>query len=181
MGFEWIYWHLIHYTWNHRQLQRYHDFRTLQFTVMDTLGYSAFASHILARNFNTVVTPISHMESSLHSLVPFLPLFCQLPTPETPSILILAASGRTHRKHRFLYCCVLIQCCRDVLNAQLHINEHSAIPQRMLLATSSIVAWHHRIHDAFLCCVCMGHYLSTAVSLPPLFLLSENMPQYEQY
>jgi hypothetical protein len=31
------------------------------------------------------------MKSSLHSLIPFLPLFCQLPTLETPAVLILAA------------------------------------------------------------------------------------------
>jgi hypothetical protein len=53
-------------------------------------------------------------------------LFCQLPTPETLSVLILAswdsrytASGRTRREHRFLYCCVLIHCCRDVFIAPL--------------------------------------------------------------
>jgi hypothetical protein len=54
------------------------------------------------------------------------------------SILILAAWdpwGRTHRKHRFLYCCVLIHCCRDVFTAQLHSNERGAEPQRTPLTT----------------------------------------------
>jgi hypothetical protein len=30
------------------------------------------------RIYNTVVIPVSHMKFSLHSLIPFLPLFCQL-------------------------------------------------------------------------------------------------------
>jgi hypothetical protein len=119
------------------------------------------------------------MKSSLHSLIPFLPLFCQLPTPElnsllrcnfqlfvelnfrlpahlelrnstqfswqqqpTISILIPAAwdsrnivSGRTHRKHRFPYCCMLIHCCRDVFTAQLRSNESRADTQKTPLAT----------------------------------------------
>jgi hypothetical protein len=44
--------------------------------------------------------------------------------------------------------------------------------------TSLIVAWRHSKHDAFLCYVCKGHYLATAVSLPPQFLLWANTPQY---
>jgi hypothetical protein len=47
----------------------------------------------------------------------------------------LYSLGMDHRKHRLLYCCVLIQCCRDMFTAQLHSNEHSADPQRTLLAT----------------------------------------------
>jgi hypothetical protein len=43
---------------------------------------------------------------------------------------------------------------------------------------SFIFVWHHRIHDAFLCCVYMGHYLAIAVSLVPQFLLWANTPQY---
>jgi hypothetical protein len=62
------------------------------------------------------------MKPSLCNLIPSLPLFCQLPTPGFDSILILAAwdprciaSGRTHRKHCCLYCCMLIHCCRVCL------------------------------------------------------------------
>jgi hypothetical protein len=35
------------------------DFRTLQFTVTQTLGFSVFISLILATDFNTVVIPVS--------------------------------------------------------------------------------------------------------------------------
>jgi hypothetical protein len=34
--------------------------------------------------------------------------------------------GWTYRKHRFLCCCLLIHCCRDVFTAPLHINVHGA-------------------------------------------------------
>jgi hypothetical protein len=75
------------------------------------------------------------MKSS-HRLIPFLPFLlnysanCQL---RRLSFLILAAwdsryraSGRPHRKHRFLYCCILIHCCIDVFSAPLHSNERCA-------------------------------------------------------
>jgi hypothetical protein len=42
----------------------------------------------------------------------------------------------------------------------------------------TIIAWRHSIYDAFLCCLCKGHCLATAVSLPPQFLLWANTPQY---
>jgi hypothetical protein len=57
-----------------------------------TLRSSVFTSRNLATDFNTVVIPISHMKSFLHSLIPFLPLFCQLSTLEVTSILILIQS-----------------------------------------------------------------------------------------
>jgi hypothetical protein len=65
----------------------------------------------------------------LHHRIPFLPIFCQLRN----SIIILAAwdpiyiaSGRTHRKHRLLYCCELIHCCRYTFIASLHSNARGA-------------------------------------------------------
>jgi hypothetical protein len=45
------------------------------------------------------------------------------------------ASVWTHRKHRFLYCCLLIHCYRAVFTAQLPSNERGADSHRMLLAT----------------------------------------------
>jgi hypothetical protein len=39
--------------------------------------------------------------------------------------------------------------------------------------TSFIVAWRHSVRDAFLCCVCAGHYLATTVSLPPSFCFEQ--------
>jgi hypothetical protein len=45
--------------------------------------------------------------------------------------------------------------------------------------TSSIFAWRHSVHDAFLCCVCMGHDKATAVSLPPQFFLWANTSHYD--
>jgi hypothetical protein len=66
----------------------------------------------------------------------------QLPIEERDLIFILAAwdpryiaSGRTHRKHRFLCFCVLIHCCRDMFTAPLRSSERGADPlQRKPLA-----------------------------------------------
>jgi hypothetical protein len=83
--------------------------QTLQFTVPQALWFSVFTSRIMATdlsqshcNFN------SHMKSSCHSLIPFLPFLLnhlRLPSPELDPILIPAAwdpryiaSGRTPRK-----------------------------------------------------------------------------------
>jgi hypothetical protein len=145
------------------------------------------------------------MKSPLHSLIPFLPLFsiifgCQLsvlcwnfqlrrlntklhlPIPELDSILILAAwdprytaSRRIHRKHRFLYCCVFIHCFRYVFTGQLRSNEHWAYRERRLQHLLYCYVTSKRTW-----CVPMlrvrGHYLATAVSLPPQFLLWANTP-----
>jgi hypothetical protein len=47
-------------------------------THTHTLGFSGFTSHILATDFNTVGIPVSHVKSTLHSLILFLPLFCSI-------------------------------------------------------------------------------------------------------
>jgi hypothetical protein len=86
------------------------------------------------------------MKSSVQSLINFVSLFCQLQTSETPSILrcncqywnstqfyfqlheilVIKPKGRPSRKHRFLYCCLLIHCCRNVFTAPLHSNDRGA-------------------------------------------------------
>jgi hypothetical protein len=52
------------------------------------------------------------------------------------------ASGWTHRKHRFLYCCVLIQRCRNVFTPQLRSNKLGADSQRTPLASPFLL-----LHD----------------------------------
>jgi hypothetical protein len=71
------------------------------------------------------------MKSSLHRLIPFLPFLLnhlQLPSTELGPVLILAAcdlrciaSRRTHRKHRFQYC------CEGAFTAPLHCNGSYSI------------------------------------------------------
>jgi hypothetical protein len=51
-------------------------------SLLHTLVFSVLTSRILATDSNTVVMSVSHMKCPLRSLTPFLPLFCQLPTPE---------------------------------------------------------------------------------------------------
>jgi hypothetical protein len=70
------------------------------------------------------------------------------------------ASRRIQRKHRFLYCCVLILCCRDVYRT---VASRSGTIGNAACNTFSLIAWCHSVHDAFLCCVCTGHYLATEV------------------
>jgi hypothetical protein len=63
---------------------------------------------------------------------------------------------------------------------KLHKQAQHGPTENAACNTSSIVAWHHSTCDAFLCCMCTSHYLATAVSLPPQFLLWANVPQYHQ-
>jgi hypothetical protein len=95
---------------------------------------------------------------------------CQLRRRD--SILILAAwdpryiaSGRPHRKHRFLYCCVLIHCFRDVLTAPLRSNERGA---------------DHRKHSFFI--VARVRFRGNVFTVPlpsnKLFRLSDVMSEY---
>jgi hypothetical protein len=84
------------------------DLHTLQFTIAHTLGLSVFTSHILATNLpQSHCHFTSHMNSSFHNLVPFMPLLCkcqfqrldysQLLFSTTPSN-ILCPSAWTLRK-----------------------------------------------------------------------------------
>jgi hypothetical protein len=115
---------------------------TLYRSLLHTLESSVFTSRILAtdsvtaahcevffarpNSFLAIILASPSTADSLNSLL-------QLPTPELDWILILAAwdpryiaSGRTHRKHCFLYCCILIHCCTDVFTAPLRSNARCA-------------------------------------------------------
>jgi hypothetical protein len=103
------------------------------------------------------------MKSSLHSPNPFLPfllnhfrlptllvLCCNCQLRRLNRHLILAAwdpryivSVWTGRKHHFLYCCMLIHCCRNVFTAQLRSNKRGADPQRppLLLLRDVTAMW----------------------------------------
>jgi hypothetical protein len=71
---DWIYWHLIHSTWNYRQLQRYR-YSTHRYTHY--IGFSVFTTRIRATNlWHSHCHFTSHMKSFLHSLIYFLSLFC---------------------------------------------------------------------------------------------------------
>jgi hypothetical protein len=60
---------------------------TLQLTVAHAIGFSAFTSRILATDLSQSHCNLkSHMKSSRHSLIPFLP-FLQLPIPKTTRLL----------------------------------------------------------------------------------------------
>jgi hypothetical protein len=62
---DWIYWHLIHSTWDYRQYSTITDLHTLQFTVTHTLGFSVFTSRILATGFITVSVTANYTWSLL--------------------------------------------------------------------------------------------------------------------
>jgi hypothetical protein len=99
---------------------------TFQLTVAQALGFSAFTSRILTMDCSQSHCNFkSHTKSSFHSLIPFLPLFCncQFRRP----IRLLSASVRCpfmtprywpHRKHSLYF-------WRGVLTALLHSNRPS--------------------------------------------------------
>jgi hypothetical protein len=98
----------------------------------------------------------------------------QLTTSELDSILILAAgdpryipSGRPHRKHRFLYCCMLIHCRRDVFTAPLHYNARGGDHRKH--RTSRVARVRFR-----------GNVFSEPLPSNELFRLSGVMSQYIQ-
>jgi hypothetical protein len=66
-----------------------------QFTVTYALGFSVFTSRILATDLSQPHCNFkSHVKSSFHHLIPFLPFLLnhlRLPTPELDPIRILAA------------------------------------------------------------------------------------------
>jgi hypothetical protein len=81
MGFGldvWIHWYLIH---SHNSVCRQYSaiaiVQTFQFTVLHALEFSLFISPIPATDLSQSHCHFkSHMKSSFHSLIPFLPLFC---------------------------------------------------------------------------------------------------------
>jgi hypothetical protein len=117
--YDWIYWHLIYSTRNYRQLQRYRYSHILQFTVTHALGSSVFTSPILATDvWQSHCHFKSHMKTSFHSLIHFLPFLLnhlRLPSPELdpildnneiklPSLSLHNPLARTTQKTQPLYC-----------------------------------------------------------------------------
>jgi hypothetical protein len=101
----WTYWHLIH---TQLGTTGYYsaitDLRTLQFTITHALGFSVFASRILAMAlWRSHCHFRSHKKSSFHSLTPCL----QLPIPKTrlDSIPLLPSSypGRLAPRNSTLF------------------------------------------------------------------------------
>jgi hypothetical protein len=71
----WIYCTLyIHTVRDYRQYSAIAILHTLQFTFTHALGFSVFTSRILATDL-CLTNFKSHMKSSLHRIIPFLPLF----------------------------------------------------------------------------------------------------------
>jgi hypothetical protein len=82
-GFDdWVYWHLIHTTWDYRQLQCYRYSHTLQVTVTHTLGFSVLVVISWQRIHNSLTVTSNHTWSLLCTAISSQ-LFCQLQTPET--------------------------------------------------------------------------------------------------
>jgi hypothetical protein len=89
---DWIYSALyIHTFRDYRQYSAVAILHTLQFTVTHALGFSVFTSRILATDLSQSHCHFtSHMQSSCHSLIPFLPFLVnhlQLSSPELDPIL----------------------------------------------------------------------------------------------
>jgi hypothetical protein len=85
--------HLLHsHTQDGRQYSAIPDLHTLQFTVAHELRFSVFTSRIPATDLSqSHCNFISHVEFSCHSLIPFLPLFCNCHFRKLDSIQFLTS------------------------------------------------------------------------------------------
>jgi hypothetical protein len=85
--------YLIHTTQDYRQYSAVAILHTFQFAVTHALGFSAFTSRILAMDLSQSHCNVkSHVKYSLHSLINFLPLFCNCQFRRLNSIPLLASS-----------------------------------------------------------------------------------------
>jgi hypothetical protein len=92
------------------------DLHTLQFTVTHALGFSVFTSRILATDlYQSHCNFKSHMKSSLHYIITFLPLFCncqlnsipllpssypgRLPSRNSTELFLIITLHGSRRKH----------------------------------------------------------------------------------
>jgi hypothetical protein len=96
---DWICWHLIHRTRNYRQYSATADLQTLEFTITHAIGILVFTSRILTTDIPQPHCHFkSHMKSSCHSLIPFLPFLLnhlRLPSPELGPILDNSNSNKS--------------------------------------------------------------------------------------
>jgi hypothetical protein len=94
---DWIYCTLyIHTTRDYRQCSAIAILHTFHFTVTHALGFSVVTSRILATDLSQSHCNFkSHMKSSLRSLIPFLPLFCECQFRRLDSIQFLCSQTHT--------------------------------------------------------------------------------------
>jgi hypothetical protein len=103
---DWIYCTLyVHTTHDYRQYNAIADLHTLQSTVTHALGFSVFTSCILAMDLSQSHCHFkSHIKSSCHSLIPFLPLFCNCQLNSIP-LLPSSCTGRLASQNSTLHVC----------------------------------------------------------------------------
>jgi hypothetical protein len=96
-------------TRDYRQYSAIANQHTFHFTVAHTLGFSAFTSRILATDFSqSHCNCKSHMKSSLHHLIPFLPLFCSCQfNSSAPNPYPGRLASRNSTLHSLDYCYIL--------------------------------------------------------------------------
>jgi hypothetical protein len=125
------------------------DLHTLQFTVTHVLGFPVFTSRIL-------VTNLSYMKSSCHSLIPFLPFLLshlRLSSPELCPFLdncfVIQPRSRPRGKHRLLFPRIVL----DVFTDPLPSNRHPIVARvgsRRNVLTESLPS-NGSIHHNILC------------------------------
>jgi hypothetical protein len=84
--YDWIDCTLYIHNWGLHAIRTLSLINTLQFTVTHAPGFSVFTSHILATDLSYCNFK-SYTESSLFSLIPFLPLFCNSRHNSIPLLL----------------------------------------------------------------------------------------------
>jgi hypothetical protein len=109
---DWMIEFIAPYTFTTRDYRQYSavaSLHTFQFTVTHALGFSVLTSRILATDLSQSRYNFkSHMKSSFHSLIPFLPLFCSCQLSSFPSSYPGRLASRTRPSYFPLYCWTLL-------------------------------------------------------------------------
>jgi hypothetical protein len=120
--------------WTTRNYSAVADLHALQFTVTHALGFPAFTSRILATDLQQSHCNFkSHIKSSLHSLIPFLPFLLnhlRLPSPELDPVLFLCSQAHILAGWR-------LETRLTLLSRTLHYNHFARITHK----TQPLYCW----------------------------------------
>jgi hypothetical protein len=178
---EFIY--TLYTTRNYWQIQPCRYFHILQFTVTPIRvlrlhesypgnGFITVSLSLQITNKVFFAQPNSFLTSSSQ-------LFCQLPNPETLSVLccnseiqpnsnsnwVRSLGGGTNKNTASCTVACWFAGAEMCLPHICVVTRASRATENTACNTCCIVVWCHNVREAFLCCVCTGHYLATAVSL----------------
>jgi hypothetical protein len=153
------------------------DLHTLQSTVIHALGFSVFTSRILATDLQQSHCHFKvHKKSSLHPLIPFLPLFCNCQLSSIPLLRCSYPSRLASRYSTWLNSTQLdyILSCWTLLYNHLAENTASIVKEVCLLTRClavDVLLWC-AFASARIClpspCLAMGMHVTVSFRRPRL-------------